>query len=106
MRQERIENETQKAMNWSLWLIDNRDVPPHAAECVAVALSITVWGQPTTTRRFRGATICRTREDTETRISDRDSANAVATNCRSRTPSRNAVQSGDVRRTRLRRFAA
>lgn len=43
---ERIENETQKAMNWSLWLIDNRDVPPHAAECIAVALSIAVWDSP------------------------------------------------------------
>src|SRR5437762_4963548 len=59
---------------WPLWLIVNRDVPPHAAECIAAALSTTVWGQPTTTHRLRRATICRTREDTETRIPDMDSA--------------------------------
>jgi hypothetical protein len=70
------------------------------------ALSITVCEQPTMNRHFRGATICRTREDTETRISDMESANAIATNCRSRTPAQNPVQSRDVLRMRLRRFAA
>ena len=83
-----------------------RDDQSHAAECVPAALSITVCGQPTTNRRFRDATICRTREDTETRISDMESADAIATNCRSRTPTQNPVQSPDVLRTRLRRFAA
>ena len=69
-----------------------------SATCVEMRCSTRVCAQRTTTRRLAGATICRTREDTQTRIPMMESASAVATNCHSRTPPENAVQSREVHR--------